>query len=122
AGNRAWRRPAPAPRPRRRRRPRPRGGTAAAPTRAAGGAGAAPWPRLRAAPERETAARDRSVRRAGVLPADDVDVDRPRPADDLVDDRAPDELREAGLHGGAEHQLGGVLGAGQRDEGAGHVG
>src|SRR5579859_6117733 len=46
---------------------------------------------------------------------DDVDVD-PGGADDLVDHRTVEQLGHPRPAGGAEHQLGGVLGAGKVDE------
>ena len=56
-----------------------------------------------------------------------MDVDVAARPDDAVDDRAARQLGPPGLAGRAEHQLAGVLGAGELDErggdvGAGHLG
>src|SRR6266550_3797028 len=53
---------------------------------------------------------------------DDVEVDRTRQPLHPVDDRAVEQLLERRPLAGAEHELGGVLGPGEVDEGRGGVG
>jgi hypothetical protein len=50
-----------------------------------------------------------------------VDVEIPGPAYNLIDDRPPGELGPSAAMGGAEQQLGGVLGLCEPDESGGEV-
>ena len=50
-----------------------------------------------------------------------MDVDRPRQAHGPVDDRAPHQLGPPGTPAGPEHELGGVLGPGELNQGGGDV-
>ena len=70
--------------------------------------------------ERGRAGRD-SLRLGFVGVGDDVDVDVRRGADGVVDDRAVQEVVEPASTRGAEHELGGVLAAGERHELRGRV-
>ena len=87
----------------------PDDGDAPSPT-AAGAATAASAPARRRAAAGARLAGSSLVGRSG----DDVHVDRPGQAHDAVDDRAADQLLPPRAVARAEHDLGGVLGPGQR--------